>query len=184
VIDTPWPAFASDAGGGRTLVEIRRDVAWRQEELRLVLCHETYPGHHVQHLVWRDLANRRGWVEFTVTPMFTPHAVMAERAAVTATSLAWPVATRPAVTRLLDTLAPLAAATAIDIVDGTLDRQAGIARLRDDLLMPNAPDFIAFVERYRSMALAYVTPLDDVHDWQSYVAFLRSPDRLVAGAKQ
>jgi hypothetical protein len=184
VIEKPWPAFTTDAGNGQSVVEIRRDVAWREEDLRLVLCHETYPGHHAQHLVWRDAAQRRGWIEFNVTPMFTPHAVMSERAAVTATGLAWPRESRSAVTRLLDDLAPLAAATAVDIVDGALDRQAGMKRLRDELLMPNGEEFIAFVERYRSMALAYVTPVADVRDWQSYVTLLRSPSRLVAGAKQ
>ncbi len=182
VLDQQWPAFASYRGDRRTLVEVRRDVGWAQDDLRLVLCHETYPGHHVQHLIWAELHEARGWVEFTVMPPFTPHAIMAERAAVTATDLLWPRGERPAVSRVLSDLAPLAAATAVDIVDGRIDRPVGLARLRDELLMPNADDFIAFVAEHRSMSLAYVTPAPHIRDWQSYVTLLRSPARLVERA--
>jgi hypothetical protein len=184
VLGQPWPAFTTYRGAGLSLVEIRRDVAWNEDDLRAVLCHETYPGHHVQHLVWDQLRETRGWVEFTVMPAFTPHALMAERAAVAATDLLWPRSDRPVVDRALGELAPLAAATAVEIVDGAIERTTGMARLRDDLLMPNADEFIAFVEQYRSMTLAYVTPAVGVHDWQSYLALLRTPERLVGGAKQ
>lgn len=182
VLDQPWPAFATYKGDRRTLVEVRRDVAWNTDDLRAVLCHETYPGHHVQHLTWAELHDTRGWAEFTVIPPFTPHAVIAERSAVTATDLLWPRGDRSLVQRALSDLAPLAAATAVDIVDRTLDRAKGIARLRDELLMPNAEEFIAFVEQHRSMSLAYVTPSPEIRDWQSYMELLRSPSRLVAGA--
>jgi hypothetical protein len=182
VADRAWPAFATYKGHRRTEVEIRRDVAWTMDDLRVVLCHETYPGHHLQHLVWAELHDRHGWVEFAVTPPFTPLAIMAERSAVTATDLLWPAADRPAIQRVLSDLAPLAAATAVDIVDGQLDRPAGLARLRDELLMPNASEFITFVEQQRSMSLAYVMPAPGIRDWQSYMNLLRSPDRLVEGA--
>jgi hypothetical protein len=116
--------------------------------------------------------------------MFTPHAVMAERSAVAATALALPRGTRPAVTRILDGLAPLALATAVAAVDGEMPRDAAIARLRDDLLMPDANGFIEFVERYRSMAAAYVTPWPEVKNWPSYFALLRSPERWIPPATQ
>jgi hypothetical protein len=116
--------------------------------------------------------------------MFTPHGVMAERAAVSATALVMPPGSRSAVARILDAFAPLALATAISIADDEMDRAKGLERLRDDLLMPDPEGFLAFVERYRSMAVAYVTPAPDVHDQQSYLALLRSPARLVAGAAQ
>jgi hypothetical protein len=182
VLDRAWPAFATFKPDGQTLVELRRDVAWNTDNLRAVLCHETYPGHHVQHLIWAELRDTRGWVEFAVNPPFTPHAILAERAAVSATELLWPRADRPAVQRALSDLGPLAAATAVDIVDGRLERPAGLSRLRDELLMPNADEFIAFVEQQRSMSLAYVTPAPGIRDWQSYVDLLRSPGRLAAGA--
>jgi hypothetical protein len=184
VLGQPWPAFTTYRGAGVSLVEIRRDVAWNEDDLRAVLCHETYPGHHVQHLVWDELRQGRGWVEFAVMPSFTPHALMAERAAVAATNLLWPPADRPPVERILSGLAPLAAAVAVDVVDGRLERAAGLARLQNELLMPNAHEFVAFVEQYRSMTLAYVTPVPDVRDWQGYLELLRSPERLVAGARQ
>jgi hypothetical protein len=182
VLDQPWPAFTKYRGDGRSQVDVRRDVAWTEENLRVVLCHETYPGHHVQHLVWADLRDTRGWVELGVVPLFTPHALMAERAAVTATALLRPNDGGSRVQRILSDLAPLATSTAIDAVDTIIDRQSALTRLRDELLMPNADEFIAFVTQYRSMSLAYVTAAPDIRDWPSYLALLRSPDRLVAGA--
>ena len=184
VLEQPWPAFTRYRGDGRSVVDVRRDVAWAQDDLRQVLCHETYPGHHVQHLVWADLDRTRGWVELSVMPLHTPHALMAERAAVTATALLWPAGEQPSVQTVLAALAPLAASVAVDIVDGTQERAAGLALLSDDLLMPNAKEFVAFVERYRSMSLAYVTPAPGIQDWQSYLTLLRSPAQLVAGADQ
>ncbi|MGH9346035.1 MAG: hypothetical protein ACRD26_02105 [Vicinamibacterales bacterium] len=182
VIDRPWPAFTSYRDDGRSTVEIRRDAAWFEADLRRVLCHETYPGHHLQNLVWDDLRDRRGWVELAVTPAFTPHGAMAERLAVAATDLAVPRAERPAVSRILDDLAPLALALAIATADGEIARDAGLRRLRDEVLMPDAGGFLAFVEENRSMAVAYVTPVPGVRDWQTYLALLRSPERLVGGA--
>jgi hypothetical protein len=183
VVDQPWPAFTHYRGRGSSQVDVRRDLTWTEENLRVVLCHETYPGHHVQHLVWAGLAATLGWVEMTVMPLFTPQALMAERSAVTATRLLWPEQDQSRVQRALLDLAPLATAVAVDVVDGNTDRTSALASLRDDLLMPNADEFLRFVEQYRSMSLAYITPAPDVNDWQSYLELLRSPERLVAGAE-
>jgi hypothetical protein len=71
----------------------------------------------------------------------------------------------------------------VNVVDGTTDRTSALASLRDELLMGNADEFVRFVEQYRSMSLAYITPAPGVNDWQSYLELLRSPERLVAGAK-
>jgi hypothetical protein len=182
VIESPWPAFTSYRGSGRSLVEIRRDVTWHEDDLRIVLCHETYPGHHVQNLVWDDLRIHRGWEEFAVTPMFTPQAVMAERLAVAATALAWPREKRGAVSRILDDLAPHALAIALAAADGTQPRDTALTQLRNDVLMPNPEAFLDFVREHRAMAVAYTTPVPGVRDWQSYIALLRSPARLVAGS--
>lgn len=181
VVDTPWPAYTSYDDGGRSTVAIRRDVSWSEDTLLRVLCHETYPGHHLQNLIWDDLRDKRRWQEFSVTPAFTPHAVMAERSAIAATALVVPRAMLSVVSRILDDLSPYALATAVEIADGRIDRAAGLARLRDELLMPDANGFLAFVERYRSMAVAYTMPAPDIRHWDGYFALLRSPQRLVAG---
>src|SRR4029079_16150151 len=42
-------------------------------------CHEGYPGHHVYNaLLERDLVGGRGWIEFTVYPLFSPQSLLAE----------------------------------------------------------------------------------------------------------
>jgi hypothetical protein len=181
VIERPWPAFTTYSGDQKSLVELRRDSLWTRDDLEALVCHETYPGHHVQNLVWASLRDR---LELTVQPMFTPHGVMAERSAVAATALSVPRDSRPAVARILDDFAPLALATAIATLDGEMPRDDAMARLRGDLLMPDAESFLEFVERYRSMAAAYVTPLPGVRDWPSYFALLRSPDTWAATRTQ
>jgi hypothetical protein len=202
VVDTPWPAYTNlEPGTGnpnaepgtrnrnrnrnlRSVVALRRDVAWLEDDLLAVVCHETYPGHHVQQLIWSDLRMNRGWQEFAVTPMFTPLAVMAERAANAATLLVVSREERSAVSRILDDFAPLALSTAVAVADGELDRRAGIARLRDELLMPDPEGFLAFVTEYRAMAVAYVSPLPEMKGWSEYLSLLRSPERLVGSARR
>jgi hypothetical protein len=180
-IDKRWPAFTTWAGDGRSLVEIRRDVAWPASALHVVVCHETYPGHHLQNLVWDDMRARRGWVEFSVVPPFTPHGAMAERLAIAGTTLALPRNRRDEVGRVLEDLAPLGLAIAVAIADGEVPRDEGLARLREEAVMPDASAFAAFVERERSMAVAYVVPVVGLRDWEHYLEILRSP-ALLAGA--
>ena len=182
VIDRPWPAFTTRKTNAASVVEVRRDVAWLADDLLMVVCHETYPGHHLQNLVWEERRVKQGWVEFSVTPMFTPLAVMAERAANAATALVVPREQRSAVSRALEDLAPLALATAVEIADGRLDRAAGLRRLRDDLVMPDPESFLRFVEEYRAMAVAYVAPLSEVGEWRDYFELLRSPERLAGSS--
>ena len=42
-------------------------------------CHEGYPGHHVYNtLLEKHLVKDRGWMEFTVYPLFSPQSLIAE----------------------------------------------------------------------------------------------------------
>ena len=48
-------------------------------------CHEGYPGHHVYNvLLEQHLVRDRGWVEYTVYPLFSPQSLIAEGTANTA----------------------------------------------------------------------------------------------------
>jgi hypothetical protein len=184
VIDRPWAAVSLYDGDEASTVEIRRDAMFSEAQLLALVCHESWPGHHVQHLVWSDLARRRGWIELEVTPAFSPHGILAERAAVSATALAVPRAERPTIDRILDDLAYAALAVAIAHADGELSKTDAVERLRTTLLMPDPEAFLAFVARYRALAIAYVTPVPGVTDWQSYERLLTSPEAIVAGARR
>ena len=42
-------------------------------------CHEGYPGHHVYNvLLEKHLVRDRGWIEYTVYPLFSPQSLIAE----------------------------------------------------------------------------------------------------------
>jgi hypothetical protein len=184
VIDRPWAGVSLYQGDESSIVEIRRDAMFSEPQLLALVCHESWPGHHVQHLIWNDLARRRGWIELEVIPAFSPHGIMAERAAVSAAALVVPRAEAPAVDRILDELAYSALAVAIAHSDGELNKTDAVERLRTALLMPDPESFLTFVARYRALAIAYVTPAPAIRDLQSYHELLVSPEAIVAGARR
>jgi hypothetical protein len=47
-----------------------------------IAAHEGYPGHHVYNLLLeKDLVQEKGWVEFSIVPLFSPQALIAEGSA-------------------------------------------------------------------------------------------------------
>ena len=54
-------------------------------------CHEGYPGHHVYNaLLEKHLVRDRGWVEFSVYPLFSPQSLIAEGTANFGIEVAFP----------------------------------------------------------------------------------------------
>lgn len=54
-------------------------------------CHEGYPGHHVWNvLVENELLVGKGWVEFSIFPLFSPYGLIAEGSANFGIDLAFP----------------------------------------------------------------------------------------------
>ena len=54
-------------------------------------CHEGYPGHHVYNaLLEQHLVRERGWIEFTVYPLFSPQSLIAEGTANYGIEVAFP----------------------------------------------------------------------------------------------
>ena len=53
--------------------------------------HEGYPGHHVYNvLLEKNLLHDRGWVEFSVYPLFSPQSLIAEGSANYGIEVAFP----------------------------------------------------------------------------------------------
>ena len=178
-VDTsPWDAYAQYLGGHRTKVTVNRRAAADVSRVLRLACHEGYPGHHVQFMLIDDeLAKRRGWREFELTPAFGRHLLVTEGAAEAGAEMAFPFKARVAVYR--DTLLPIAGLppqdaprigrieqlvwslepAAIDIIrgylDNTLTQAAAIERLRNDALTLDPEALLAFAERRRTSVLAY-----------------------------
>ncbi|MBM4117439.1 DUF885 domain-containing protein, partial [bacterium] len=96
----PWSAYNWYQGAGKSLIQVNLDQAFRIWSALGLAAHEGYPGHHVENLlVERELAAGRGWVEFRLSPLFSPRCVVSEGMAQVAAELAFPGEERLAFTR-------------------------------------------------------------------------------------
>jgi hypothetical protein len=79
VKDKPWGAYNWYQGNATSLIEINTDLPMRIDTPLRWAAHEGYPGHHVYNsLLEEKLAKGRGWIEFTVYPLFSPQSLIAE----------------------------------------------------------------------------------------------------------
>ena len=114
VTDKPWSGYNWYQGGYRSKIEINTDLPVRIERAIDLGCHEGYPGHHVYNaLIEQELVEKRGWIEFTVYPLYSPQSLIAEGSANYGIELAFPGDEALAFAR--DVLAPLAGLPAEDL---------------------------------------------------------------------
>ncbi len=175
-----WDAYAEYLGDHHTRVKVSsrqgRDVA----RLLRLACHETYPGHHLQHVLIDDaLVKGRTWIEFQMTPAFGPHLLVTEGAAEAGADLAFPEPARTALYR--DRLLPLAGLLQLveqaprlarveglvrtlelgvpaiigAYLDGVMPSASAIDALATQTLVPAPERFLAFAERHRAAAVVY-----------------------------
>ncbi len=79
VKDKPWGAYNWYKGNAFSLIEINTDLPMRIDTPLRWAAHEGYPGHHAYNsLLEEKLAIGRGWIEFTVYPLFSPQSLIAE----------------------------------------------------------------------------------------------------------
>jgi hypothetical protein len=77
VENRPWSGFSRPLGGGRSLVRFSADAPLRAGQLARLVAHETYPGHHTEHL--SRLASRDPERALSLTR--SPRALVVEGAA-------------------------------------------------------------------------------------------------------
>jgi len=107
VTDKPWSGYNWYQGGYRSVIQVNTSLPIYIDRAVDLACHEGYPGHHVYNaLLERTLVRERGWLEFTVYPLFSPQSLIAEGTANYGIELALPGAERTAFER--DVLFPLA----------------------------------------------------------------------------
>ena len=95
VTDKSWSGYNWYKGGGHSLIQINTDLPIYIDRAIDLACHEGYPGHHVYNaLLEQRLVKERGWIEFTVYPLFSPQSLIAEGSANFGIEVAFPGAER------------------------------------------------------------------------------------------
>ena len=187
---TPWSAYNWYKGQYHSLIQVNTDLPIAIDRAIDLACHEGYPGHHVYNALTEEtLVNGRGWVEFSIYPLFSPQSLIAEGSANFGIDMAFPEPARTIFER--DTLFPLAgldpalARTNAQVrrvverlnyarnevarryLGGELDRAAaGAAMARSWLSSPEAAaKTVRFIDTYRSYVINYNLGRDLVQGW-------------------
>jgi len=175
-----WSGYNWYKGDANSLIQVNTDLPVRIDRAVDLGCHEGYPGHHALNmLLERNLARAKGWVEFTVYPLFSPQSFIAEGSANAGIDLAFPgperarfEATRlypiagldpagaAAYDKLLGLLHELAGARmtiAAMYLDGKVDRGAALDLIQKYQLVSRkrAEQSLSFTENYRSYVINY-----------------------------
>jgi hypothetical protein len=91
VTNKPWSGYNWYQGNFRSLIQVNTDLPIYIDRAIDLACHEGYPGHHVYNaLLEKHLVRDRGWVEFTVYPLFSPQSLIAEGTANYGIEVAFP----------------------------------------------------------------------------------------------
>ncbi len=180
VSDKPWSGYNWYQGGSQSLIQINTDLPSRIERAIDLGCHEGYPGHHTfKALLERDLAVGRGWVEFTIDPLYAPQSLIAEGSANYGVDLVFPREERiefekevlfplagldaeqaDAYYRIEELVGQLSYAgneAARSYLDGEWSREQAVEWMRSYGLMnaDRAEQRVDFIETYRSYVINY-----------------------------
>jgi hypothetical protein len=175
-----WSGYNWYQGNFRSLIQVNTDLPIYIDRAIDLACHEGYPGHHVYNvLLEKNLVHDRGWIEFTVYPLFSPQSLIAEGTANYGIEVAFPMPARLLFER--DVLFPLAGLdakrvgeyyTVLNLVDrlsyagneaarqyldGKIDRAGAVAWLEKYAMYtkPRAEQRVKFIEQYRSYVINY-----------------------------
>jgi hypothetical protein len=93
--DKPWSAYNWYQGGYHSRIEINTELPLTITRAIELAVHEGYPGHHVYNaLLEQALVRDRGWVEYSIYPLYSPQSLIAEGSADYAIALAFPLESR------------------------------------------------------------------------------------------
>jgi hypothetical protein len=91
VTNKPWSGYNWYQGNNRSVIQINTDLPIYIDRAIDLACHEGYPGHHVYNaLLEKHLARDRGWVEYSVYPLYSPQSLIAEGTANFGIEVAFP----------------------------------------------------------------------------------------------
>ena len=180
VTNKSWSGYNWYQGTFRSLIQMNTDLPIYIDRALDLACHEGYPGHHVYNaLLEKHLVRDRGWIEFSVYPLFSPQSLIAEGTANYGIEVAFPEPERlafettvlfpaagldPSRVRdyytaqtLVEQLAYAGNEAARRYLDGTIDRDAAAAWLERYALMSRdrAVQRVKFFDQYRSYVINY-----------------------------
>jgi hypothetical protein len=185
-----WSAYNWYKGNFTSVIQVNTDLPITIDRAIDLACHEGYPGHHVYNaLLEQHLVRQRGWVEFSIYPLFSPQSLIAEGTANFGIDVAFPGDARTAFER--DTLYPLAGLdpSAADkysavqklvgrlsyagneaarrYLNGEIDRAAAVDYLQRWAMSPKdrAEQRTRFFDEYRSYVINYNLGQDLVRDY-------------------
>ena len=185
-----WSGYNWYKGDATSLIQINTDLPVRLSRAVDLGCHEGYPGHHVLNLLLEErLSKGKGWVEFTVYPLYSPQSLIAEGSANYGIDLAFPGDEGLRFEREVlfplagldpstaDKKAQLGALTrrlaraeytiADDYLSGRVGREESIERLMKYTLASRerATQRLRFIDTYRSYIINYGLGRDVVQAW-------------------
>jgi hypothetical protein len=185
-----WGAQNFYRGGYRSQILVNTEVPVRIDHVLDLACHEGYPGHHVAGVtIESNLVEARGWMEYTVFPLYSPMALTLEGAAMAAPDVTFPGMQRleyerdvlypaagldPAraerydqVRRLVHRLGYAVNEAARGYVDGLITADEAVRWLVEYALMSpeQARLRLKFIEQYRSYVINYNVGLDLVREY-------------------
>ena len=180
VTNKSWSGYNWYQGSYRSLIQMNTDLPIYIDRALDLACHEGYPGHHVYNvLLEKNLVRDRGWVEFSVYPLFSPQSLIAEGTANYGIEVAFPGPERIAfeksvlfpaagldssraeeyyrVQALVEQLSYAGNEAARRYINGQIDRDAAVAWLERFALMPKerAAQRVRFFDQYRSYVINY-----------------------------
>jgi hypothetical protein len=180
VTNKSWSGYNWYQGNYRSLIQINTDLPIYVDRAIDLACHEGYPGHHVYNvLLEKNLVRDRGWVEFTVYPLFSPQSLIAEGTANYGIDVAFPRAERveferrvlfPAaglkadtaaqyyeVLALVDRLSYAGNEAARRYINGQIDAKGAADWIERYGLSarPRAEQRVRFIDQYRSYVINY-----------------------------
>jgi len=185
-----WSGYNWYKGDANSVIQVNTDLPVRIGRAVDLGCHEGYPGHHVYNMLLEEkLAKGRGWVEFTVYPLYSPQSLLAEGSANYGIELAFPGDDQ----RLFEhkVLYPLAGldpkdagryldlqhamkglsgarfTIVSDYLAGRIDKETAIGLTQTYSLVSRkrAEQSMAFADQYRSYVINYGLGQDMVRAW-------------------
>jgi hypothetical protein len=190
VNDKPWSGYNWYQGNAQSLIQINTDLPIFISRAIDLGCHEGYPGHHTFNtLLEKNLVEDRGWIEYSLYPLFSPMSLIAEGSGNYGVELAFPGGERVEFER--EVLFPLAGLdpaeadtyyellalvnrleysgneAARDYLNGTINREQAVQWLVDYSLSTTqrAQQRVDFYDTYRSYVINYNLGKDMVREY-------------------
>lgn len=190
VNNQPWGAYNWYKGNLRSLIQVNTDLPKHINDAVGIAAHEGYPGHHLYNILLEQIfVKKRGWMEFTVYPLFSPRSLIAEGTAVYGeeilftpeerikyeTEVLFPLAgidPKDAelyyqVEELLKNLSYTGTTAAKNYLDGNWTREQTVKWLQKFALRTreSSDKFVSFIEKYRSYVINYSLGKDIIKEF-------------------